>query len=146
MRHLVLVLLLLLSARPGGAQSAWGDLDALLLQSLSNTGQMESAFWMPDNSDPAKAQVAVGIAYIYIPGSAGNVGIGAGIFRPQGTGWAKTADITELYGQQPRNLVFGPGHVDLVTTMPGPNDPRCCPTGEAGWRIDLTTGATVRLY
>lgn len=146
MRIIGLLLALTLAAKSAMAQDGWGNLDNLLLSNLSNTGQMEASYWLPDNTDPAQAQVAIGIAYIHIPGSAGSVSIGAGIFRAGANGWQMTTPVTSLFGNEPRAPLFQNGQVQLLTTMLGPGEPRCCPTQEAMWRIDLATGQAQRVY
>lgn len=146
MRIIGSVLALLLAAQGAVAQENWGNLDALLLNSLSNTGAMEASYWMPDNANPDQAQVSLGIAYIHIPGSAGSVSIGAGIFTRTAAGWQYARPVSDLFGHAPRAPLFQDGQVQLLTTMPGPNDPRCCPTQEAMWRIDLSSGLAQRIY
>ncbi|OAN68969.1 hypothetical protein A8B82_04670 [Sulfitobacter sp. EhC04] len=146
MRFIGPILALLLAAKGAVAQEGWGNLDALLLNSLSTTGSMEASYWLPDNPDPAQAQLGLGIAYIHIPGSAGSVSIEAGIFRRTQNGWQYTAPVVNLFGHEPRDPLFQNGQVQLLTTMLGPGEPRCCPTQEAKWQIDLTTGQAQRLY
>ncbi|QFT58991.1 hypothetical protein FIU94_09145 [Sulfitobacter sp. THAF37] len=146
MRIIGPLLALLLATTGAAAQDGWGNLDALLLSSLSNTGSMEASYWLPDSPDPAAAQVAIGVAYVHIPGSAGSVSIGSGIFRKGAAGWQMAAPVTGLFGHEPRAHQFQNGQVQLLTTMLGPGEPRCCPTQEAMWRIDLTTGQAERIY
>ena len=127
------------------AQDAdWGNLDALLLP-LSPTGQMEAALFLPDTADPASATRALGVVYAHIPGSAGSVSIHAAVYQRTGAGWAPTVLVRDLFGQMPRDAAFQPGRMEVTTTMPGPNDPRCCPTLAVRWSIDLGTGAATRL-
>tara|TARA_R110002124_G_scaffold104621_2_gene254812 strand:+ start:3545 stop:3991 length:447 start_codon:yes stop_codon:yes gene_type:complete len=140
------LLALIVATKAAVAQENWGNLDALLLGSLSHTGQMEASYWMPDNPDPALAQVSLGIAYVHIPGSAGSVSISVGIFRRTPDGWRLAAPVSGVFGNQPRAPVYQNGQVQLLTTMLGPNEPRCCPTQEAMWRIDLTSGQALRVY
>ncbi|GLT08237.1 hypothetical protein GCM10007928_04680 [Sulfitobacter porphyrae] len=146
MRIIGAMLALLLAAKGALAQEGWGNLDALLLGNLSTTGSMEASYWMPDSPDPAQARVSLGIAYVHIPGSAGNVALGAGVFRQTAQGWQLSTPVYNLFGHEPRAPQFQNGQLQLLTTMPGPGEPRCCPTQEAMWRIDLTTGQAQRLY
>lgn len=41
----------------------------------------------------------------------------------------------EVFGSNPREVVFTRGRITLTTTMPNPGDPRCCPTGSQNWEI-----------
>jgi len=42
----------------------------------------------------------------------------------------------DVYGGEPRNVVFANGSVTLTSTMPRPGDARCCPTGSEDWTIN----------
>lgn len=146
MRIIGPMLALLLAAQGALAQEGWGNLDALLLGNLSTTGNMEASYWMPDSPDPAQARVSLGIAYVHIPGSAGSVALEAGVFRQTAQGWQFSTPVRNLFGHEPRAPQFRNGQLQLLTTMLGPGEPRCCPTQEAMWRIDLSTGQAQRLY
>lgn len=142
----VLALFLTLGATTGAAQTeTWPNLDQLLLSTLSNTGAMESALWLPDDADPTRASAALGIAYVHIPGSAGSVSLGAALFAKGATGWAPERPVTGLFGFSPRDHRFLADRIELTTTMAGPDDPRCCPTQPARWSIDRATGQAQRL-
>lgn len=138
MRAAIAVCLCLISA-PAWSQG-WGDLDSLLLRSLSPTGAMEAAFWLPDNPDPTQATRALGVVYAYIPGSAGNTSIHVGRFMRSGSGFVLAGPVTGLFGHDPRDQAFFPGRVEITTTTLGPNEPRCCPTVPQRWSVDLATG------
>lgn len=90
--------------------------------------------WFPS---PDGAQ-ALAIAYYPIPGAAGNFQIGAGVFA-LGGGKMTMSGPVEIYGTEPRGARFSADKIELVTTMPKPDDPRCCPTGSARWAIDRKT-------
>ncbi|MCR9087395.1 MAG: hypothetical protein NXH97_11675 [Rhodobacteraceae bacterium] len=142
-----LLLPVLLAISLGGAPAlqaqGWGDLDALMARSFGP--DVVSAYWLPDHLDPAQAQSAVAIAYLENPHGGNAVGIAGSLFTRTPQGFAQTLQITGVYGMTPRDAVFSPTHVELTTTMPGPNDPRCCPTVPTRWRIDRTTGVAARL-
>ena len=141
MKLTIMLLVAALGVGPVAAQDAgWGDLDGLLVRSLSNTGSIDASFWLPDYGNPTEARRALGIAYIYIPGSAGNTGISAGIFTRQASGWVMTARVPALFGQLPRDHEFAPGVMEVTTTTLGPGEARCCPTKATRWRVDLSTG------
>ena len=123
----------------------WGNLDALLYQNLTNSGTAEVSFWLPNASDPAQATVAIGVVFEYIPGSAGNTGIATGVFVRQENGWVFAGEVDGMFGQQPRDAAFSQGFVDVTTTMPGPNDARCCPSVPTRWRIDFDGLKAVQL-
>ncbi|MEC9434587.1 MAG: hypothetical protein VYD87_16905 [Pseudomonadota bacterium] len=42
----------------------------------------------------------------------------------------------EIFGGRPRDADIRPGRISVVTTMPKPGDPRCCPTGEKTWVLE----------
>lgn len=123
----------------------WGDLDALLFQSLTNSGTAEASFWLPNAPDPAQATTAIGVVYEYIPGSAGNTGIATGVFVRQENSWLFAGPVEGMYGQSPRDVVFSQSHVDVTTSLVGANEPRCCPTLATRWRIDLGTRTAVQI-
>lgn len=144
MIRLLLIAALLMTGCKAISQE-WGNLNALILPSLSGSGTSEATFWLPDLPDPATASIAVGVVYEYLPGSAGNTGIAPGFFMRQGAGWVFAGHITGLYGQSPRDVNYGQTDVELTTTMLGPNEPRCCPTMPVRWRINYQTRAAQRL-
>lgn len=145
LRQLLLCIALAGPALPAtaAAQDGWGDLDGLLVQSLG--GPLEAAFWLPDNADPAQAQEAMGVVYVPIPGAAGNTSIGIGLFRRGASGFALAGQVEGLFGFAPRDTAFGPDAIELTTTVLKDGEPRCCPSGEARWRIDRQSLAVARL-
>lgn len=141
-----LLLALSIWAPPVSAQQVgWPNLDQLLFSTLTNSGRAEASFWLPDQSEPTTATRALGVVYEHIPGSAGSVSIAAGLYQRVAEGWAFVGPVEGLFGNAPRDPGFGPAHVDLTTTMLGPDEPRCCPTLPVRWRIDLTTRVAQRL-
>lgn len=140
-----LALALWLLADSAVAQQGWPDLDRLLFSTLTRSGTAEASFWLPDTPDPAQATRAMGIVYEYIPGSAGNTNIAVGIYVRGVQGWQFAGQVQGLFGQSPSAPQFSATHAEVSTMMPGPNDPRCCPTQVTRWRIDLRTLAAQRL-
>ena len=145
MRILTALLLIVMWTSPLRAQEGWPDLDQLLGGTLAPGEPFEVSYWLPDSANPAQAQQAIGVVYPIIREAAGNTGIAVGRFvRVQG-GWAFADRVENIFGHNPRDAVFLPGAVQLTTTMPGPNDPRCCPTLPVRWQIDLATRQAQRL-
>ncbi len=144
MKHWLFVFVLTLLPSATLAQD-WGDLDRLLFQSLTDSGTAEASFWLPNAPVPTVATTAIGVVYEYIPGSAGNTGIATGVFVRQANGWSFAGEVDGMYGQSPRDAAFSQSSVDVTTTLPGPNDPRCCPTVPTRWRIDFGSLKAVRI-
>ena len=146
MRRAALALAVGLWATSAPAQQAgWPNLDQLLFSTLTASGRAEASFWMPDQPDPATATRALGIVYERIPGSAGSVGIAVGLYQRVPQGWQYTGPVEGLFGQSPSDPAFAPTHIEVTTLMLGPNEPRCCPTMQVSWRIDLATRVAQRL-
>ena len=151
MRHLIrtLAAAAILAAGPAAAQD-WGFVTPLVTESLAD-GQMPigDPYWFPDVATPDKATRAIGVLYVEIPGAAGNFNVAAGVFGRNGSGWQLLKPVPELFGTDPRDPRWegapAPTRVILTTTMPKDGDPRCCPTGEAHWSIDLKTGGVTEL-
>lgn len=131
-------------SQPLSAQS-WPNLDQLLFSTLTSSGTAEASYWIPDSPDPAQATQALGVVYEYIPGSAGNTGIATGYYLRGQAGWQLAGLVQGLFGQSPSDPAFGQGFVDLTTIMLGPNEPRCCPTLQTRWRINLGNMTAVKL-
>ncbi|WP_170164974.1 hypothetical protein [Thiocapsa rosea] len=53
--------------------------------------------------------------------------------------------MLDVYGMEPRDVAFLSDRIELTTTMPKPEDQRCCPTGTARWSIDRASLAGTRL-
>ncbi len=126
-------------ATPATAQG-WGDLDSLLATSLAPSGgEVVASYFLPDSPDPASATEALGVVYEVIQGAAGNTTIAVGLFVRQGEGFAYAGPVAEVFGQEPREAAFLPDRIEVTTTMPKADDPRCCPTGASRWLIDRAT-------
>ncbi|MEL7165196.1 MAG: hypothetical protein AAFY52_00440 [Pseudomonadota bacterium] len=145
LKRMLLVALASVCLAQGATAQNWPNLDPLLLSTLTQSGRAEATYWLPDHIDATQATQAIGVAYEYISGSAGNTTIALGHYRRNGAVWQFVRRLDGVFGHQPRDALFGPGWAEVTTLMPGPNDPRCCPTALTRWRIDLTRGAAVRL-
>ena len=143
-RFLQAVVVSLGLSQPLSAQS-WPNLDQLLFSTLTSSGTAEASFWIPDSPDPAGASRALGVVYEYIQGSAGSVSIAVGHYVRTQTGWQFAGTVSGLFGNSPRDPAYEQGFVDLTTTTLGPNEPRCCPTVQTRWRINLNTLTAVKL-
>jgi hypothetical protein len=144
MKALPLLIALGLTPATGLAQNRIFTADQvaqLLVQDMSPTGSMEGGQWFTDTQDT----YGLGIIYVHIPGSAGSVTIHAGIYGFLDSGWVKLRDVQGLFGASPTGAAFSPGRVEVLTMTLGPNDPRCCPTKQVRWTIDLETGQAVAL-
>ncbi|WP_299048118.1 hypothetical protein [uncultured Tateyamaria sp.] len=145
-RRAALCVALALWALPASAQQAgWPNLDQLLFSTLTASGRAEASFWLPDQNDPAAATRALGVVYEHIPGSAGSVSIAVGLYQRIAEGWQFVGPVEGLFGNTPSDPAFAPTHMDVTTLMLGPNEPRCCPTLQVRWRIDLATRVAQRL-
>ncbi|MET0183162.1 MAG: hypothetical protein ABW199_09775, partial [Caulobacterales bacterium] len=61
---------------------------------------------------------------------------GVGLFRNEGGRMVFMRTEDEVYGMEPRDPHFETGKITLTTSMPGPNDPLCCPTQARAWVIN----------
>lgn len=112
----------------------------MLVTDLSPTRSMEMGQWFTDVAQSGRDTRGLGIIYVHVPGSAGTVSIHAAIYNMGRSGWLKNRDVTGLYGYSPRETLFFPDRIEIVTTTLGPNEPRCCPTVQTRWSFDLATG------
>ena len=144
LRRLALMATLTLAATPAPAQD-WGTIGSVMMQNLTASGTAAASFWLPNAADPAIATIGLGVAYEHIPGSAGNTGIAVGFFIKQDDAWVFAGLAQNIFGQTPSDPIFTQTHAEVTTIMPGPNDPRCCPTVPTRWRIDYETLQATRL-
>lgn len=135
----IAVLVLSLTAASAQSESGWGDLDALLLPALTESGSAEMSYWLPNAATAEEATEAVGIVYEHIPGSAGSVSIEIGIFRKQDGAFALAGRTEGIFGHDPREVAYHPDRIEFTTTTMKDGDPRCCPSGESRWAIDRET-------
>jgi hypothetical protein len=91
------------------------------------------AFYGDFNGDAQED--AVVFVYSDIEGAAGNFNLNVALFEGAGGKYRFVRYAPEIYGTEPRDAKFSNGLVEITTTMPGPNDPRCCPTGSERFSI-----------
>ncbi len=141
------VLMILVMFGVGGELSADDQLDPDRVRFLEDPlgGESVSAYWLPDSTTPARATEAIGVLYREIEGAAGNVTIEMGHFSRSGADYRLTGRVRDVYGMGPRDVAFLSDRIELTTTMPKPEDPRCCPTGTARWSIDRASLEGTRL-
>ncbi len=125
--------------------SPWAFIDPLLAQALSIQPGDFGTTLFPDHADPNVAEYALAVHYSPNRAGGNSISITVGVFRRIAQGWVFHAPVRDLFGQDPRDPAFFPGRVEITTTMPGPNDPRCCPTVPTRWSVDTATGAAARL-
>lgn len=141
----ILSLSLTFLAAPALAQQGWENVGYLMQQAFQTGTEWDAGYWLPDRVDPAAAREAIGVAYPIIAGAAGNTTIVAGYFVRSGDGFAYAGPLNGLFGQNPRAARFLPDRIEVITTMPLPGEPRCCPTGTARWSIDRMTRQVSRV-
>ena len=125
-----------------GAQT-WGNLNGLLAQTFGPG--IVGAYWLPDSFDRDEATIALAIVYSESRSGGSATDVSAAVFDVTPDGLAKTHDISGVFGKSPREAQYSGSYIELTTTVPGPNDPRCCPTVPTRWRIDLATGTVTQL-
>lgn len=76
------------------------------------------------------------LAWILYPSGGNSEFLDVALFRNDGGLMAHYRSIDDVFGGNPRNVVFEQGRITLITTVAKPGDPRCCPTGSREWVID----------
>lgn len=76
---------------------------------------------------------ALAWAYFATGGSSGDTNIS--LWRNENGRMVFVRSPEDVYGQEPRDIQISRGSIMLKTSVPRPNDPRCCPTGEQSWTI-----------
>jgi len=79
---------------------------------------------------------AVVFIYSDIEGAAGNFNLDVALFEGADGKYRFMRNAPEVYGTEPRDAKFSNGMVEITTTMPRPEDPRCCPTGSERFVIE----------
>ena len=127
------VLMLLVMVGVGGELSADDQLDPERVRFLEDAlgGESISAYWLPDSTTPARATEAIGVLYREIEGAAGNVMIEMNLCNRSGADDRLTWRVRDVYRAEPRDVAFLADRIEPTTTMPKPNEPRCCSTGTA---------------
>lgn len=76
------------------------------------------------------------LAWVLYPSGGNSDFLQVVLFRGESGRLVHHRNVDDVFGSEPRNLVFTPGRITLTTTMPRPDDPRCCPSGAQDWVID----------
>ncbi len=133
LRRGALVVALVIAPLAGFADGLPPATEARVAEELGATDYFDFA-WFPS----PKGDEALAVVYFPIPGAAGNFDVASGLYAVSG-GKLTLKGQPFLFGIEPRDVRFLADRIELVTTMPGPNDPRCCPTASARWSIDRKT-------
>jgi len=80
--------------------------------------------------------VADALAWVLYPSGGNSDFLRVALFRGESGRLVHHRNVDDVFGAEPRDVVFAPGRITLTTTMPRPDDPRCCPTGSRDWVID----------
>lgn len=80
--------------------------------------------------------VSDALAWVLYTSGGNSMSLDVALFRNEGGATRYYRSAANVFGGDPRNVVFAPGRVTLTSTMPRPEDPRCCPTGSQDWIID----------
>jgi hypothetical protein len=72
------------------------------------------------------------IAFVYYESGGSGVRLSTWIWRERGGehSLAAAPSIDQVFGLDPRDVEFSPGRIEVTMTVPRPDDPRCCPTGQ----------------
>jgi hypothetical protein len=76
------------------------------------------------------------LAWVLYMSGGNSLFLDVALFRNEGGAMRYYRSAANVFGGDPRNVVFALGRVTLTSTMPRPGDPRCCPTGSQDWIID----------
>ncbi len=76
------------------------------------------------------------LAWVMFTGGGNSDMLNVALFRNESGVMVYFRSTDDVFGIDPRNVLFTPGRITLTSTMPRPGDPRCCPTGSQNWVID----------
>ncbi|MBC7770282.1 MAG: hypothetical protein H7124_15990 [Phycisphaerales bacterium] len=76
------------------------------------------------------------LAWVLYSGGGNSALLDVALFRNQGGRMTYYRSAADVYGGEPRDVVFANGRITLTSTMPRPGDARCCPTGSENWTIE----------
>lgn len=76
------------------------------------------------------------LAWILYPSGGNSEFLDVALFRNERDQMTYYRSIDNVFGSDPRNILFEQGRITITTTMPNPGDPRCCSTGYQNWVID----------
>lgn len=79
------------------------------------------------------------IAFLYHPSGGNSDVLTTWIWRDTKDGYvlARAPSIDEVFGVEPRNVVFSQGRIEVTTSVLATGDPRCCPTGKKTFALTL---------
>lgn len=80
--------------------------------------------------------IADALAWVLYASGGNSDFLDVALFRSENGRLVYYRSADDVFGADPRNIVFAPGRITLTSTMPRPDDPRCCPTGSQDWTID----------
>lgn len=60
------------------------------------------------------------------------------LFTGEAEGFRFFRKAAGVFGENPRNVAFRPGAIDVTMTTLGPNDARCCPSQEKNLTIEIS--------
>lgn len=76
------------------------------------------------------------LAWVLYPSGGNSNFLRVELFRDETGRLVHHRSVDDVFGSEPRDVVFVPGRITLTSTMPRPGDPRCCPSGSQDWVID----------
>lgn len=77
------------------------------------------------------------ISFVYSPIEGGNgMALSVWVWHDRNGAYQLARDASDdIFGQDPRDVQFAPGHISVTTTVLKPGEPRCCPTGTKTFTI-----------
>lgn len=76
------------------------------------------------------------LAWILYPSGGNSDFLDVALFQNKSGLMTYYRSIDNVFGGDPRDVVFEQGRVTLTTTIHQKDDPRCCPTGSRTWVIN----------
>jgi hypothetical protein len=77
------------------------------------------------------------VSFVYYAAGGNSVNLTTWVWREQKGTYtlARTLSSDEVFGLEPRDVKFSPGHISVTTSVLQGADPRCCPTGKRTFTI-----------
>lgn len=76
------------------------------------------------------------LAWILYPSGGNSDFLDVALFHNKNGRLVFDRSINNVFGGNPRDVVFTPEQITLTTTVHKQDEPRCCPTGERQWVIE----------
>lgn len=143
MKQLAVCVLLTWAAVTQAVAQDWSFLAPLTAQTLDVRPGDSAPLLFSDHPDPGVAQHSVIFHYFDSRSGGNSFGLNVGLYRRDQVGW-RYIQTLEIFGVDPRDGVFHGDRFEVVTLMLGPNEPRCCPTQQTRWVVDLRGGQVYR--